>query len=253
MGLAAGFAFTSPVLSTVPNVASGVCASATGTLKSSSPATKKRSPAGVASSEDSSVMPAVPGTANSCTRLPSAWSKWAISMPVPSLCATKSWPSALSVEVSANEVLARFSPGTALTGPKTSASSPTSVPLGSPTGAPSARRRMCTTPSARPVRDALVGAAARRQRRLDRAVGRLPHGDERRDAGVDGLAAGAAGVAAVARPVRRVRRGRGARKDHADEQRGAHEGVTGGGLHRCLHQTHRPKVAPARVPMDERT
>ena len=35
MGLAAGFAFTSPVLSTVPNVASGVCASATGTLKSS--------------------------------------------------------------------------------------------------------------------------------------------------------------------------------------------------------------------------
>ena len=139
-GLATGVAFTSKVRVTVPNAALARPAFVTGTLNSRPPATKnsERLPsaaAGVASSEDWSVMPFVCGTANCLTSRPSAVSKWAISIPAPWLWATKSWP------VSTKPTLARAF------GPKTSASSPTSAP---PTGVPSLSRRKCTTPSAVP-------------------------------------------------------------------------------------------------------
>jgi len=141
-GLATGVAFTLKVRVTVPNAASARPAFLTGTLYKRPPATKKseRLPSaagGVASSEDWSVSPVVFGTANCLTSRPAAVSKWAISMPAPWLWATNSWP------VSTNPTLARALP----TGPKTSASSPTSAP---PTGAPSLSRRKCTTPSAVP-------------------------------------------------------------------------------------------------------
>ena len=135
-------------------------------------------------------------------------------MPAPSLWATKSWPSAVSVEVSANETLARLSPGRRSTGPKTSASSPTSAPPGATgrrrrAGGSARRRRSSRTRRAGPapplvIIDVLTApsaafhTAARAARRRRRRAGR-PSGRRRRRSRAS---------APRERPARGTRRGR---------------------------------------------
>ncbi len=169
----------------------------------------------------------------------------------PSLWATKSWPSAVSVDVSANATLARLSPGTPI-GPKTSASSPTSAP---PTAVPSLEPAQVHDAVGRAVHHALLARrpAAGDQRGLDRdAVVALPH---------RARAARCRRRPAVRPSGRRRRRSRASARPGRPEPgrrtgrpRAGRRGTTtfgGTTSSKAFEQSHRPNGAPPRGLLDE--